>query len=65
MPHHAHSINRWDDATGSNLYEHLAGVNDLLLTRATFAAAVQRWPSAKITLRNGARIIEKTWLADD
>jgi hypothetical protein len=29
MPHHAHSIDRWDDATGSNLYEHLAGVNDL------------------------------------
>ena len=31
--HHAHSIDRWDDATGSNLYEHLAGVNDLLLAR--------------------------------
>jgi hypothetical protein len=27
MPHHAHSIDRWDDATGSNLYEHLAGVH--------------------------------------
>jgi len=40
--HHAHSIDRWDDATGSNLYEHLAGVNDLLLARATFAAAVKR-----------------------
>jgi hypothetical protein len=50
MPHHAHSIDRWDDATGSNLYEHLAGVNDLLLARATFAAAVQRW---------------KTWPADN
>jgi hypothetical protein len=36
MPHHAHSIDRWDDATGSNLYEHLAGVNDLLLAQATF-----------------------------
>ena len=65
MPHHAHSIDRWDDATGSNLYEHLAGVNDLLLAQATFKAAVKRWPSAKITLRNGARIIEKTWPADD
>jgi hypothetical protein len=39
MPHHAHSIDRWDDATGSTLYEHLAGVKDLLLARATFAAA--------------------------
>jgi hypothetical protein len=27
--HHAHSIDRWDDATGSTLYEHLAGVNDV------------------------------------
>ena len=42
MPHHAHSIDRWDDATGSNLYEHLAGVNDLLLAEATFEAAVKR-----------------------
>jgi hypothetical protein len=52
---------------GSNLYEHLAGVNDLLLARATFAAAVKRWPGAKITLRNrnGVRIIKKTWPADD
>jgi hypothetical protein len=56
---------RWDDATGSNLYEHLAGVNDLLLALATFQAAVKRWPGAKITLCNGARIIEKTWPADD
>src|SRR5262245_16247021 len=55
MPHHAHSIDRWDDATGSNLYEHLAGVNDLLHAGHAFAAAVKRWPGAKITLRNGAR----------
>jgi hypothetical protein len=40
-------------------------VNDLLLARATFAAAVKRWPGAKITLRNGTRIIEKTWPVDD
>jgi hypothetical protein len=65
MPHHAHSIDRWDDSKGSNLYEHLAGVNDLLLAQATFDAAVKRWPGAKITLRNGARIIDKTWPADD
>jgi len=60
MPHHAHSIDRWDDATGSNLYEHLAGVNDLLLAPAIFAAAVERWPSARIAaqrpmIENGAR----------
>jgi hypothetical protein len=39
-------------------------VNDLLLARATFAATVKRLPGAKITLRNGARIIEKTWPVD-
>jgi len=33
--------------------------------RAAFAAAVKRWPDAKITLRNGARIIEKSCPADD
>jgi hypothetical protein len=27
--------------------------------------AAVNWPGAKITLRNGARIIEKTWPADD
>jgi len=35
-------------------------VNDLRLARATFAAAVKWWPKTKITLRNGARIMEKT-----
>jgi hypothetical protein len=25
----------------------------------------KRWPGAKITLRNGARIIDKTWPVDD
>jgi hypothetical protein len=40
-------------------------VNDLLLALATFQAAVKRWPGAKITLRNGARIIEKGWPPDN
>jgi hypothetical protein len=40
-------------------------MHDLLLARATFAAAVKRWPGAKLTLRNGARIIERTWPASD
>jgi len=30
----AHLIDRWDDATGSNLYEHRGGVNDLRLASA-------------------------------
>jgi hypothetical protein len=41
MPqHHAHSIDRWDDATG---------MNDFLLAQACCAAAVERWPGAKIS----------------
>jgi hypothetical protein len=28
-------------------------MHDLLLARATFAAAVKRWPGVKLTLRNG------------
>jgi hypothetical protein len=39
-------------------YEHLAGAGEV-------RGRVKRWPGAKITLRNGARIIEKTWPADD
>ena len=40
-------------------------MHDLLLAVATFEAAAKRWPGAKLTLRNGTRIIEKTWPADD
>jgi hypothetical protein len=65
MTYHKHSIDRWDDATGQNLYDHIAGVNDFFVARATFDAAIKRWPGAKITLRSGARIIEKTRPADD
>jgi hypothetical protein len=27
-----------------------------------YFAAYQRWPKAKITLRQGARVVEKNWL---
>jgi hypothetical protein len=47
-----HSIDRWDDATGSNLYEHLASVNDLLLAQATFEAALARRKAAKGLIPN-------------
>jgi hypothetical protein len=44
MPHHAHTIDRWDDATGSNLYEHLAGVNDLAAEkRLNFGERLRVW----------------------
>jgi hypothetical protein len=36
-----------------------------LLVAHRLNTTTKRWPGAKITLRNGARIIEKTWPADD
>jgi hypothetical protein len=52
MADHLHT--RWDDATGENLIEQIAAVGD-------YRAAVKRWPGAKITLRNRARVIEQSW----
>ena len=62
MPDHPHTIDRWDDVTGENLVEQIAAVGDYLVALETYrAAAVKRWPNAKITLRNRARIIERSW----
>ena len=55
-----HTIDRLD-ATGENVVEEIAGVGDYLVALAAYKAAVKRWPKDKITLRNRARIIEKTW----
>jgi hypothetical protein len=52
MADHPHTIDRWDDATGENLVEQIAGVGDYLVALATYKAAVKRWPKDKITLRN-------------
>jgi hypothetical protein len=55
--HFAFRIDMWD-ASGENLVEHLAGVEDYTLALATYRAAVERWPGGTITLRQGARVIE-------
>ena len=49
------------EATGENLIERIAGVSDYLVAVETYKAAVRRWPGAKITLRNRARVIEQSW----
>jgi hypothetical protein len=51
----AHRIDMWDE-DGANLVDHPAGVEDLDVTAATYRAACRRWPKAKITLRQGARV---------
>jgi hypothetical protein len=61
MADYTHTIDRWDEATGENLIERIARVNDLLIALEIYHAAVKRWPGAKITLRNRARVIEKNW----
>ena len=56
------TVDPWGDATGDTLMEQIASVGDhLLVALATYRAAVQRWPHAKITLRNRARVIEQSW----
>ena len=38
--------------------DHLAGVEDFMLARATYDAAVKRWPKERIRLRQETRIVE-------
>ena len=56
----AHRIDMWDE-DGANLVDHLAGVEDLDVAAASYRAACRRWPNAKITLRQGARVVDKSW----
>jgi hypothetical protein len=45
---------------GKNIIEHLAGLENLIVARAAYRAACERWPNARITLRQGARIVEES-----
>ena len=42
MADHPHTIDRWDEATGENLIERIAGVSDYLVALETYRAAVRR-----------------------
>jgi len=53
----AFRIDMWTD-DGENIVEHLAGVADFQVALATYKAACERWPTASITLRQDARVIE-------
>jgi hypothetical protein len=50
----------WDDAA-DNIVVHVAGVDDFETAVATYRAACLRWPKAKITLRQGARVAVRNW----
>jgi hypothetical protein len=52
----AFRIDIWDDI-GNSIVEHVAGVDDFEVAEATYRAAILRWPAARITLRQGARVV--------
>lgn len=57
--HFVYRIDIWTD-DGKSILEHLAGVENLIVARAAYRAACERWPNAVITLRQGARVVEDT-----
>jgi hypothetical protein len=48
-------------SAATSILEHVAGIDDFEVAEATYRAAVARWPAAQITLRQGARVVMKTW----
>ena len=52
-------VDIWTD-DGKYILEHLAGMENLIVARAAYRAACERWPNARITLRQGARVVEET-----
>jgi hypothetical protein len=55
--HFVYRIDIWSK-DGKNIVEHLAGLENLIVARAAYRAACERWPNARITLRQGARVVE-------
>jgi hypothetical protein len=55
--HFSFRVDLWDEP-GVNVIEHVAGVKYYEVALATFQAACRRWPAARITLRQGTRILE-------
>jgi hypothetical protein len=55
--HFTFRVDIWDD-TGDSIVEHVAGVDDFEVAEATYRAAVGRWPRARITLRQGIRVVQ-------
>jgi hypothetical protein len=54
--HFKHSIELVDD-TGE-IADHLAAVEDFMLAKATYDAAVRRWHKSRVRLRQEARVVE-------
>jgi hypothetical protein len=56
----AYRVDRWTD-DGNSILDYVAAVADFAVARAAYRAACRRWPEAKITLRQGARVVERNW----
>ena len=54
--HFKHSVELVDD--NGEIVDQLAGVQDFMLAKATYDAAVRRWPKARIRPCQEARIVE-------
>jgi hypothetical protein len=54
--HFAFRVDIWDDA-GNSILEHVAGADGFQVAEAIYKAAIARWPMARITLRQGARVV--------
>jgi hypothetical protein len=54
--HFTFRVDIWDDA-GDSIVEHVAGADDFQVAEAIYWTATERWPTARITLRQGARLI--------
>src|SRR5262249_20586115 len=55
--HFVYRIDIWTK-DGKNIVEHPAGPANLIVPQAAYRAACERWPNARIILRQGARIVE-------
>jgi hypothetical protein len=56
----AFRIDVWD-SEANNVVEHLAGIEDHMMAFAAYCAAIAAKPKEKITLRQGARVVMKSW----
>jgi hypothetical protein len=54
--HSAVGVDIWDDI-GNSIVERVAGVDDFEVAEATYRAAAARWPKARISLRQGIRVL--------
>jgi hypothetical protein len=57
-------IDRWDDH-GNMIEQHVGGLDDFEVAVAAYWATCRRWPKAKVTLRQGARVVHRSWADQD